>query len=65
MKKLFASASALIASSGAVFAGCGGIGMPCPTPTAVPEISAMEGTAALAVMAAIVLLAWERRRRAA
>lgn len=33
--------------------------------TPVPEISALEGTAALAVVAAIVLLAWERRRRAA
>lgn len=31
----------------------------------VPEISALEGTAALAALAAIVLLAWERRRRAA
>lgn len=30
----------------------------------VPEISALEGTAAIAVLAAIVLLAWERRRRA-
>ncbi|WP_143104153.1 hypothetical protein [Poseidonocella sedimentorum] len=34
----------------------------CPP---VPEISALEGTAALAALAAIVLLAWERRRRAA
>lgn len=33
--------------------------------TAVPEISALEGTAALAALAAVVLLAWERRRRAA
>lgn len=32
--------------------------------TAVPEISALEGTAALAALAAIVLLTWERRRRA-
>ena len=32
--------------------------------TAVPEISALEGTAAIAAMAAIVLLTWERRRRA-
>ncbi len=30
----------------------------------VPEISALEGTAAIAVLAAMVLLAWERRRRA-
>lgn len=36
-----------------------------PVPgTAVPEISALEGTAALAALAAIVLLTWERRRRA-
>jgi hypothetical protein len=31
----------------------------------VPEISALEGTAALAAVVAIVALAWERRRRAA
>jgi hypothetical protein len=30
----------------------------------VPEISALEGTAALAALAAIVLFTWERRRRA-
>ena len=30
----------------------------------VPEISALEGTAALAVIAAMLLLAWERRTRA-
>lgn len=39
--------------------GCGG-----GTPVNVPEISAMEGTAALAVLAAVVLLVWERRRAA-
>ena len=33
-------------------------------PCSVPEISALEGTAAIAVVMAIVLLAWERRRRA-
>lgn len=33
-------------------------------PAAVPEISALEGTAALAALAAIVLFTWERRRRA-
>lgn len=37
----------------------------CPPVTAVPEISALEGTAAIAALAAIVLLTWERRRRAA
>ena len=31
----------------------------------VPEISAFDGFAALAVVAALVLLAWQRRRRAA
>ncbi len=36
-----------------------------PVTTSVPEISALEGTAAIAALAAIVLLAWERRRRAA
>lgn len=36
----------------------------CGPTTAVPEISALEGTAALAALAAIVLIAWERRRRA-
>ncbi|WP_417525528.1 VPEID-CTERM sorting domain-containing protein [Marinovum sp.] len=33
-------------------------------PAPVPEISALEGTAAIAAVLAIVLLAWERRRRA-
>ena len=28
----------------------------------VPEISALDGAAALAVVAAVVLLVWERRR---
>lgn len=32
--------------------------------TAVPEISALEGAAALAALGAVVLLTWERRRRA-
>lgn len=30
----------------------------------VPEISALDGAAALAVVAAVVLLVWERRRQA-
>lgn len=38
--------------------------LPSCQPTAVPEISALEGTAALAALTAIVLLTWERRRRA-
>lgn len=36
----------------------------CSPVTPVPEISALEGAAALAALAAIVLLTWERRRRA-
>jgi hypothetical protein len=65
MKKLAISAAAFLASASAAslpaFA-CAGLA--CPTPVAVPEISALEGTAALAALAAIVLFAWERRRRA-
>ncbi len=33
-------------------------------PVQVPEISAMEGAAAVAAVAAIVALVWERRRSA-
>lgn len=63
MKKLALSFAAVVASAQASLA-C--VGVACPPPAAeVPEISAMEGTAALAVLAAVVLLAWERRRRAA
>ena len=66
MKKIFIAASALSLQAGVALA-------QAPTPGGttggtgkmVPEISALEGTAALAVLAAVVLLAWERRRRAA
>jgi hypothetical protein len=58
MKKL-ALASIMTMSAAPAFAALSGKG------TAVPEISALEGTAAIAALAAIVLLAWERRRRAA
>ena len=34
-------------------------------PLAAPEISALDGAAALAVIATFVLIAWERRRKAA
>ncbi len=63
MKKLVVAATTFAASAQMVLAGgnCGTIGSP---PCAVPEISALEGTAALAAVAAVVLLAWERRRRA-
>jgi hypothetical protein len=57
MKK-FAIASALTLVSANAALAKPGFGQ------AVPEISALEGTAALAAVAAIVLLAWERRRRA-
>ena len=76
MKTYFASAAAVVASSTAVLAN-GSVDPLCDInqaaviaaggscATAVPEISALEGTAALAALAAIVLIAWERRRRAA
>ncbi|MEM7211894.1 MAG: hypothetical protein AAF479_08380 [Pseudomonadota bacterium] len=67
MKKLAIAAGALVASASAAFAGCTTTGPVLPGGTAcdVPEISALEGTAALAALAAIVLITWERRRRAA
>lgn len=61
MKKFVAGASAALTSvlvAGAAFANV------TPPARPVPEISALEGTAALAALAAIVLLTWERRRRA-
>lgn len=71
MKTLFASIAASLAATQAFAFD------PCDTPAfaaanpltcgsvPVPEISALEGTAAIAALAAIVLIAWERRRRAA
>ena len=61
MKRLFIAGTALVGFSSAAHASCGLGQTACP----VPEISALEGTAAIAALAAIVLLAWERRRRAA
>lgn len=61
MKKLAIAAAALAASANTALACKGNFGQTC---TAVPEISALEGTAAIAVVAALVLLVWERRRRA-
>ena len=58
MKKVILAVGGLTASANAAFAVPTGIG------TQVPEISALEGTAAIAVLAAMVLLVWERRRRA-
>lgn len=67
MKK-FAFASAAVSAVSAAAASLTtsaayACGMRCPV-KAVPEISALEGTAAIAALAAIVLLTWERRRRA-
>ena len=67
MKKLALSIVAMVSSAGAgMAADClDAFNQPIPGCVAqVPEISALEGTAALAVVAAIVLLAWERRRKA-
>jgi len=60
MKKLAIASVAMLATTPAFAQSLSGKGA-----TAVPEISALEGTAAIAALAAIVLLAWERRRRAA
>lgn len=62
MKKIALAAIATVAAAPAFAKGACVPGVNC---TAVPEISALEGTAALAAVAAVVLLAWERRRRAA
>lgn len=65
MKTIMATVATFFATAGATLAsdGCA-IYNNCPPVTNVPEISAMEGTAALVALAAIVLLTWERRRRA-
>ncbi|WP_096788071.1 hypothetical protein [Rhodobacter sp. CZR27] len=64
MKKLTALAATAISFVSATQAlatdGCIALGT-----CSVPEISALDGAAALAVVSALVLLAWERRRRAA
>ncbi|WP_299969464.1 VPEID-CTERM sorting domain-containing protein [uncultured Roseobacter sp.] len=63
MKTLLTAAAVSVLSAPAFAQACGSKpGDVCVT--SVPEISALEGTAALAALAAIVLLAWERRRRA-
>lgn len=62
MKKVLISAGALVASAQMAAAGCGGLlGGPCQD---VPEISALNGAAAIAVVLAGVALVWERKRRA-
>lgn len=60
MKKIAIAAAMLVTGAQSAMAGCD----PNGPITCVPEISALEGTAAIAALAAIVLLAWERRRRA-
>ncbi|SNX71515.1 hypothetical protein SAMN05878503_1109 [Cereibacter ovatus] len=60
MKKLAYSALALLAAAPAFANNTNAL-----PPSEVPEISALDGVAALAVVSALVLLAWERRRRAA
>ena len=59
MKKVITALGVVVASATTASATAGF------TTTSVPEISALEGTAAIAALAAIVLLAWERRRRSA
>lgn len=62
-----ATLTSMIASVANAAGGCTGPNWhldPDCNPALVPEISAMEGTAAIAALAAIVLLTWERRRRA-
>ena len=49
----------ILASMAPAFAAGGSGGTPG---FAAPEISALDGAAALAVVAAVVLLVWERRR---
>lgn len=62
MKKTFILLAAYAATSTAAFA----VALPGGTTTTpVPEISALEGVAAIAALAAVVMLVWERSRRAA
>ncbi|WP_374301351.1 hypothetical protein [Paracoccus sp. (in: a-proteobacteria)] len=63
MKKLILAAVSALAAMPAYALDKCQINGTC-VPTAVPEISALEGSAAIAALAAIVLLTWERRRRA-
>lgn len=69
MKKLAiavgAVSGALAASSAMAFDVCQVNPSASGCATSVPEISALEGMAAVAALAAVVLLFWERRRRAA
>ena len=60
MKKVSAALFMLAVSTQSALA----VAIP-PQTNVVPEISAMEGAAAIAAVLAIVALVWERRRRAA
>ena len=64
MKTLIQSGVLFVLTAPMAFSEAFPDGGPKPPSTSVPEISALEGTAALAAVAAIVLLAWERRSRA-
>ena len=62
MNKFIFGVMAFLASAPAAFAQD-----QCPTGAEcvrVPEISALEGMAAVAALSAVLLLVWERRRRA-
>lgn len=64
MKKLGVAALSAVATLSALPAFAVGTCPPGQTCGAsVPEISALSGTAALAAVAAVVLLVWERSRR--
>ena len=59
MKKALIAAAALAATANGAFA----VGIPSAAP-AVPEINVYAGAAAIAALAAVVALVWERRRAA-
>lgn len=61
IKTLALSVVATVSSTAAMASTCASSGINCP---AVPEISALEGTAAIAMVLAVVAIAWERTRRA-
>lgn len=61
MKTLIASAVAVAVAAPAFASNIGGV---APASTQVPEINAYAGVAAVAVLAAVVALIWERRRAA-
>lgn len=59
-----AAATVSLANIANAAGGCTGPAQGDECVVAVPEISAMEGTAAFVALAAVLLLTWERRRRA-